>query len=89
VEDPITRRERRLARYEAVMEQFRQGRGVREIARQLPMSRTTVAEYGAAGSFPERKVRVTAPTQVTPYAAYLKRRWEEGCQNSVRLQERC
>lgn len=85
VQDPIVRRERRLARYEAVIEQFRQGMGVREIARQLQMSRTTVAKYVAVGSFPERKVRVTLPTQVTPYAAYLERRWEEGCQNSVQL----
>jgi transposase len=85
VQDPLVRRERRLARYEAVMEQFRQGRGVREIARHLQMSRTTVAKYLRAGSFPERKVRVKLPTQVTPYAAYLERRWQEGCHNSVQL----
>jgi transposase len=83
--DPLLRRERRLACYEAVMEQFRQGLGVREIARQLQLSRTTVTKYGAARSFPERKVRARLPTQVDPYAPYLERRWQEGCHNTAQL----
>lgn len=84
-QEPALRRERRLARYEAVRRLFREGRGVREIAHHLAMSRTTVAKYVAAGSFPERKVRANPPTQLTPCAAYLERRWEEGCHNAAQL----
>ena len=67
------------------MRQHAEGRGVRDIARNLVMSRTTVAKYVAAGSFPERKVRANPPTQMTPFAAYLERRWQEGCHNSAQL----
>ncbi len=84
-EDPVRRRERRLARYEAVMERHREGHGPRAIARQLGMSRTTLGKYTAAGAFPERKVRANPPTQLTPFAAYLERRWQEGCYNSNQL----
>jgi transposase len=84
-EEPTLRRERHVARYEAVMQLARQGLTARAIARQLVMSHTTVGKYMAAGSFPERKVRANPPTQLTPFAPYLERRWQEGCHNSVQL----
>ena len=46
--------DRRLARYEAVVDLHRQGLGVRAIARQLHIGRRVVRQYLAAPSFPER-----------------------------------
>lgn len=86
-QEPILARERRIARYDAVMERHRAGVGVRETARQLQISRTTVAKYVSVGSFPERKVRANPPTPLAPFAGYLERRWQEGCSDSVQLWE--
>jgi transposase len=48
-------RERRLARYQLVMEQIRQGVSPREAARRCGIGRRTVRRWIAAGCFPERK----------------------------------
>ncbi len=48
--DQQHRRERRLARYEAVLDLHRQGLGVRAIARQLHIGRRVVRQYLAAHS---------------------------------------
>lgn len=48
-------RERRIARYEAVMERFQQGVSQREIARQCGLGRKTVRRFVRAQGFPERK----------------------------------
>jgi transposase len=84
-QDQRHRRERRLARYEAVRDLHRQGLGVRAIARQLHIGRRVVRQYLAAPSFPERLPNRPRQTLLTPYEPYLRMRWEAGCQNAAAL----
>jgi transposase len=79
------RRERRLARYEAVLDLHQQGLGVRAIAWQLHIGRRLVRQYLAAPSFPERAPNRPRRTILTPYEPYLRMRWEAGCQNAAAL----
>ncbi len=83
--DQRHRRERRLARYEAVVDLHRQGLRVRAIARQLHIGRRVVRHYLAAPSFPERAPNRARRTLLTPYEPYLRMRWEAGCQNAAAL----
>jgi transposase len=78
-------RERRLALYQQILDLQRAGLTARETARRLGISRTTVNKYLAAGTFPERRERASPPGSIEPYAAYLRRRWEEGCHNTKQL----
>ncbi len=81
-------REQRKARYEEVAELYRQGMPVAHIAQQLRMSRMTVYKFAAAGEFPERAPRSSSPHArriIDPYAAYLRRRIEEGGGNAMQL----
>jgi transposase len=83
--DQRHRRDRRVARYEAVLDLQRQGLGVRQIARQLHIGRRVVRQYLAAPSFPERAPNRPRRTLLTPYEPYLRMRWEAGCQNAAAL----
>ena len=77
-------RERRMARYEAVMELFRQRVSQREIGRQCGLSRKTVRRFIRAQGFPERKQRHRF-SSVDPHRDYLEMRWQQGCHNSAQL----
>jgi len=83
--DQQHRRERRLARYEAVRDLHRQGLRVRAIARQLRIGRRVVRQYLATPAFPERAPNRLRRTLLTPYESYLRMRWEAGCQNAAAL----
>jgi transposase len=78
-------RDRRLARYDAVLALHRQGVPLRAIARHLGLGRPTVRRFVQADGFPERAERVTRPTSLTPYEPYLRERWTAGCQNARQL----
>jgi transposase len=78
-------RERRLARYQAVMDLYEQGTKIRAISRQLGMSRSTVRRYIKAGRFPETARRRKRRSILDPYLTHLKRRWAEGCHNGLQL----
>jgi transposase len=78
-------RERRLARYQAVMDLHQQGMKIRSIAHQLGMGRATVRHYIKAGGFPEMGKRRRRPTILDPYLSYLQERWSEGCYNGLQL----
>lgn len=78
-------RERRLARYQAVMDLHKQGVKIRTIARQLRMSRETVRRYIQADGFPETSKRRKRRSILDPYLPYLKQRWMTGCRNGVQL----
>jgi transposase len=78
-------RERLLALYTDIVRLAGEGFTVRQIAKRLGISRMTATKYLAAGAFPERKVRTSSPGSVEPYAAYLWRRWQEGCRNAKQL----
>lgn len=78
-------RERRLARYQAVMDLDEQGAKIRAIAHQLGLSRHTVRRYIKAGCFPETAQRKKRRSVLDPYLDYLQQRWAEGCHNSFQL----
>jgi transposase len=77
-------RERRLARYETVMEQVRQGASQREIARNCGLGRQTVRRWISAHSFPERRPS-SHSTTVDQHQEYLVQRWQQGCRNAAQL----
>jgi transposase len=77
-------RERRLARYEAVMEQVRQGASQREIARSCGLARKTVRHWISAQSFPERRPSSHSST-IDQHRNYVEQRWQQGCHNAAQL----
>lgn len=78
------RREHRLALYQQLIQLHQQKVPLREIARQLQVGRGTVRRYLRAGCFPERAIPIPK-SQIGPYRDDLKRRWEEGGTNAVKL----
>jgi transposase len=78
------KRERRLVRYQAVIEQIRQGVSKSEIARNCGLGRRTVRRWVSAAGFPERK-HACRPTMVAQHREYLEQRWEQGCHNAAQL----
>jgi transposase len=74
-----------MARYEAVRRLQAEGVGLREIRRRLHLARKTVRRFAHADSFPERQPRPPQPSLLTPYEAYLRRRWAEGCHTATVL----
>ena len=77
-------RERRLACYEAVMEQVRQGVTQVEIARRCGLGIRTIRRWIRAHGFPERK-SAARTTKVDRHSEYLRQRWQEGCHNASQL----
>ena len=77
-------RERRLARYETVMAQARQGASLRGIARNCGLGRQTVRRWTSARSFPERRPSSHSST-LDQHQEFLERRWRQGCHNAAQL----
>lgn len=80
-----TTRQKRLARYEAVLELHQQGLAVRAITRQLKIGRKTVVRYLQADGFPEMAQRRKRASLLDPYMAHLQQRWQAGCHNGCQL----
>ena len=78
-------RARRLARYEEVLGLARQGLGPAAIGRQVGLRRQTVARWLRADGYPERAVSRPRRTSIAPYEAFLRERWQAGCQNARQL----
>jgi transposase len=78
-------RSRRLARYEEVRALQARGLSVRAIARQLGWSRQTVTRFAHADTFPERQPRSGRSSLADRHEAYLRGRWDDGCQNAAQL----
>jgi len=79
------RRQRRLERYQQVVELFNAGESQAAISRTLGMERKTVRRWLRRGEFPERKPPHRPPPKVNQFADYLQQRWNEGCHNASRL----
>jgi transposase len=79
------RRQWRLERYRQVVALSDSGYSQAAISRTLGIGRKTVRRWLRRGQFPERKPPHRAPTKVSEFAAYLQRRWREGCHNASRL----
>jgi len=75
----------RLDQYQQVLELRGQGLSSNEIAPRVGISARTVREWLAQGI--ETQPRRRRPSPLDAYASYLRRRWEEGCQNGERLYE--
>ena len=81
----LTRRAERHDRYQQVIELHTQGLGVTEIARRVGLSRRTIERWIKEGSFPETKRRRKRRSVFDPYAEYVLKRWEAGCENGLQL----
>lgn len=79
------RRDRRLKRYERVVELHRSGYTQSAISAEMGIQRKTVRRWLRAGQFPERKEPTGRKSQVREFHEYLQRRWKEGCRNATRL----
>ena len=79
------RRERRLERYQQVIQLHREGYSQKAIGQSLQIERKTVRRWLRTGHFPERKRPVRKPSKVHEFADYLQRRWAEGCHNATKL----
>jgi len=81
------RRQRRLLRYEEVVQLHARGCPLKRISRMVHLDRRTVRRWVRAGAFPERQPPRRRPTKVRRFEEYLQRRWGEGCHNATRLFE--
>ena len=81
------RRASRLARYEEVMRRYRQGEGIKFIARAMPIDHRTIRKFIRAGGFPERAPRNRGPSPLDPYRDHIATRVEQGCHNPRLLWE--
>jgi transposase len=82
---PQQRRQRRLERYNKVIELFTEGCSQKAISRELGIQTKTIRRWLRAGQFPERKPSHRPPARVTEFSDYLEKRWNEGCHNASRL----
>jgi transposase len=78
-------RERAEERYAAIQRLAAEGLSQRAIAQRLDLARGTVRRYAYAGAVPERAAHARRPSMLAPHAAYLERRWAEGCRNGLQL----
>jgi transposase len=76
---------RRQARYERVVALADDGHSLREVARRSGVNRGTVRRYLRAGQYLPCARHARRPHVCDAYAAYLRRRWEEGERNSASL----
>jgi len=83
--DKQVRRERRLARYEAVVELHQRGATLAEIARRVGVSPKTAQRFLRAGTFPERATPRRTPSMIVAYEPYLRERWGAGYRNAMQL----
>jgi transposase len=79
------RRQRRLERYEQVIDMLKSGQSQVAISRALGMGRKTIRRWLRRGEFPERKPPHRPPPKVNEFADYLQQRWNEGCHKATRL----
>jgi transposase len=77
-------RAERLARYEQVISLSKQGLSQEAIAQCMGMGHSTVGQWLAAGTFPERKRREQS-SRLDPYLPYALKRWSQGCHTITRI----
>ena len=77
----------RRARYEEVAALHRAGWSITAIAARVGLCRPTVRTYVQADAFPGIAPRRTALHAGSAHAAYLRRRWSEGCRDAQALHQ--
>jgi transposase len=80
-------RDRRLERYQKVVDLHRRGYTQRAIGETVGLSFKTVRRWLRSPLFPERKPASGRRSHVREFHAYLKQRWE-GCRNSTNCSAR-
>ncbi|MEW6734089.1 MAG: helix-turn-helix domain-containing protein [Acidobacteriota bacterium] len=86
--DSNARRERRNVRFNEVLKLHQQGISIRKIAKKLGLSRNTVWHYSqirSLQSLPKITRSRAKCTQLAPFHAYIKERWESGCHNAAQI----
>jgi transposase len=81
----LARRAGRYARYQQVVELYKQGMPTREIARQLGMSDRTLRDWLKRGAFPEAKRRRKRQSSFDAFAPYVLKRWQSGERNGLAI----
>lgn len=75
---------KRQARYATIHARYQKGASIAQIARALQLNWKTVRKYAEADVCPEPRPYPVRPRLLTPYEAYLRQRWDEGCHNGSR-----
>jgi len=81
----LARRAGRYARYQQVVELYKQGMPTREIAGQLGMSDRTLRDWLKRGAFPEAKRRRKRQSSFDAFAPYVLKRWQSGERNGLAI----
>jgi Transposase/zinc-finger of transposase IS204/IS1001/IS1096/IS1165/Homeodomain-like domain len=81
----LQRRQRRLDRYQQVIDLHDKGYSQQAIGRELRIQRKTIRRWLRRGQFPERKRPSGRRQKVAEFSDYLHHRWKEGCHNATRL----
>jgi transposase len=84
-QDREDRRQRRVDRYNEVIELHRKGMSQQAISLMLHIQRKTIRRFVRAGQFPERATPHRRPPGVNKFQEFLRRRWAEGCHNATKL----
>jgi hypothetical protein len=58
------------------MRRYRQGEGIKFIARAMPIDHRTIRKFIRAGGFPERAPRNRGPSPLDPYRDHIATRVE-------------
>jgi len=79
------RRAAKQAHYEQVQSRYAAGESIRNIARQMGLSRGTVYRYLRSDGDPTARQIRRKPSSLDAYLPYLYARWQAGCENGVQL----
>ncbi len=84
-QSPIENRQRRLARYQQVVDLHEKGMSCQDIAQIVGLHSETVGDWLSKGAFPERKTRPVGSKSLRPYLEHIHKRWDEGCHNATQI----
>ena len=76
---------KRKALFDTVKYLAAKGYSQRSIAHTLGIARGTVIHYIVKEQFPDWQSDSFRPTQIDPYASYLRKRWQSGCHDVTAL----
>jgi transposase len=79
------KRQRRYELYTEAQKLHQENMSILAIAEKLSISRTTTYKLVTSHSFPERASNKISPSILDPFIVYLRKRFDEGCENSSQL----
>jgi hypothetical protein len=84
-QEKVARRECRQARFEQVHAMNAELGSIREVARQLHLSRRAVKRYLSAERCPQYLEGRIRSSKLPPYLKTLQGRWQAGCRNASQV----